>query len=74
VSLPTYLQVLQDLLEQVEQELEDVASLLLPPPMPKEEHSFRTPWSPHSGQETPFSPPTRTIVSKWRPHFLQANS
>jgi hypothetical protein len=38
--LPAYRQVLHDLLEQEEQELEDVASRLLPPPMPKEEKSF----------------------------------
>jgi hypothetical protein len=32
--------VLQDLLEHVEQELDDVVSWLLAPPMPKEEKSF----------------------------------
>jgi hypothetical protein len=32
--------VLQDLLEQEEQELDEVATRLVPPPMPKEEKSF----------------------------------
>jgi hypothetical protein len=32
--------------------------------MPKEEKSFWISEQPHSGQETPFSPPTRTSASK----------
>jgi hypothetical protein len=66
--------VLQDLLEQVEQELEAALSRLLPPPIPKPEIRFRTSADPHSGQQTPFSPPSRTRASNCRPHFIQANS
>jgi hypothetical protein len=61
--------VLQDLLEQVEQEAEAVFRRLLPPPIPKAEISFRTSAEPHCGQQTPFSPPSRTSASKRRPHL-----
>ena len=67
-------QVPQDLVEQVVQELEAVLIRLAPPPIPKAEMSFRTSGAPHSGQETPFSPPIRTSASKRRPHCLQTNS
>jgi len=66
--------VLQDLLEHVEQEAEAVFRRLLPPPIPKAENSFRTSFEPQCGQETPFSPPSRTSASNCRPHFLQMNS
>jgi hypothetical protein len=72
--------VLQDLLVHEEHELEpdpeadDAVRRLLPPPIPNEEKSFWISAHPQSGQMTSFSPPIRTITSKWRQHFLQTNS
>jgi len=61
--------VLHDFVEQDEQELEAVLRRLPPPPIPKEEKSFRTSPLRQEGQTTFFSPPTRTSDSKRWQHF-----
>jgi len=66
--------VLHVLAEQVEQLFEEVLRRLLPPPIPKEEKSFWMSLLPQAAQETPFSFPIETRVSKCFPHFLQINS
>jgi hypothetical protein len=69
-----YLQVSQEVVEQVVQLDEEVLIRLLPPPMPKEEMSFWMSLLPHSEQATVFSAPIDTRVSKCFPHFLHKNS
>jgi len=66
--------VLQDFVEQVLQELEELAKRFDPPPMPKEDRSFwmSEPWQ--DGQATLFSPPSRTSASKRQRHWRQTNS
>jgi hypothetical protein len=66
--------VLQDFVEQVLQELEEVARRFDPPPMPKEDKSFRMSEPRQDGQVTLFSPPRRTSASKRQPQRRQANS
>jgi hypothetical protein len=66
--------VLQDLVEQDVQLDDDVFRRFEPPPMPKEDKSFRAPEAPQSGQAASLSLPMRTRHSKRRPHFLQMNS
>ncbi len=56
------------------QELEAVLSLLLLPPIPKEEISFSKALFPQVVQATFFSPPRETRASKRDPHFLHRNS
>lgn len=69
-----YLQVLQEVAEHVAQLLEEDLSRLLPPPMPKEEKIFFISLLPQAAQETDFSFPIDTRLSKCVPHFLQMNS
>jgi hypothetical protein len=59
-----HLQVLQVFVEQVVQVSEEVLSLLLPPPIPKEEKSFWISLLPQDAQETSFSFPTEARDSK----------
>ena len=59
-----YLQLLQEVAEQVEQAAEELLSRLLPPPMPKEEKSFWMSLLPQAEQETVFSFPIATRASK----------
>lgn len=59
-----YLQVLQVVAVQVGQESEELLNRLLPPPMPKEEKSFWMSLLPQAEQETVFSFPIPTRVSK----------
>jgi hypothetical protein len=68
------LQVSQEVAEQVEHPLEELLSLLLLPPIPKEEMSFSRPLFPQFLQETFFSPPMATRASNCTPHFLHKNS
>lgn len=69
-----YLQVLQEAAEHVAQLLEEDLSRLLRPPMPKEEKIFCISLLPQAAQETDFSFPIETRLSKCLPHFLQINS
>ena len=68
------MQVSHEVAEHVEHPLEEALSLLLPPPIPKEETSFSRPLFPQFLQETFFSPPMATMASNCTPHFLHKNS
>ncbi|GEM_PF-1101355 len=69
-----YLQLLHEVAEHVAQLLEEDFSRLLPPPIPNEENIFCMSLLPQAAQETVFSFPTETRLSKCFPHFLQINS
>jgi hypothetical protein len=69
-----YLQVSHEVAEHVAHPLEELLSLLLLPPMPKEEINFSRSLFPHALQDTFFSPPRVTRASKHSPHFLHKNS
>jgi hypothetical protein len=60
----SYLQVLQDLLEQLVQLADEELRRELAPPIPKEEKSFWISLLLQARQETSFSPPIRTRASK----------
>jgi hypothetical protein len=66
--------VLHEVAEHVAQLVEEDLSRLLPPPMPKEEKIFCISLLPQPEQETDFSFPIETRLSKCLPHFLQINS
>jgi len=68
------LQVSHEVVEQVEQAAEEELRRLLPPPIPKEEKIFCMSLLPHEVQETLFSFPIETRLSKCFSHFLQINS
>jgi hypothetical protein len=68
------LHVEQEWLWQVEQPPDESFSLLPPPPMPKEEMSFRISLLPQASQLTHPSFPSRINASKCRPHERQTNS
>jgi hypothetical protein len=56
--------VLHEVAEHVAQLLEEDLSRLLPPPMPKEEKIFCISLLPQAAQETDFSLPIETRLSK----------
>jgi hypothetical protein len=60
--------------EQVVQAAEEELRRFPSPPIPKEEKIFCISLLPHEAQETLFSFPTETRLSKCFPHFLQINS
>jgi hypothetical protein len=74
VAVPVYLQVSHDVAEHVVHASEALLSLLLLPPMPNEEISFRMFLLPQFLQETLFSPPKETRTSNCFPHPLHINS
>jgi hypothetical protein len=69
-----YLHVLQEWLEHVEQPLDEVFRRPLPPPIPKEDTSFRTSWLLQASHQTSFSLPMGTSDSKRFPQVRQRNS
>jgi len=69
-----YLQVSHVVVEQVVQAAEEELTRFPPPPIPKEEKIFCISLLPHEVQETLFSFPIETRLSKRFPHFLQMNS
>jgi hypothetical protein len=71
ISTVAYLQVLQDVAEQLAQLSDEFFMRLLPPPMPNAETSLRISRLPHPEQVTPFSPPIETRTSNCRPHSWQ---
>jgi hypothetical protein len=60
--------VLQDLVEQALQELEELTRRFDPPPIPKEDRSFRISELRQDLQRTALSPSRRTSASKRQPH------
>ncbi len=60
--------------EQVEQAEEEELRRFPPPPIPKDEKIFCISLLPHDGQETLFSSPIETRLSKCFSHFLHINS
>jgi len=69
-----YLHVSHVVAEQVVQAAEEEVRRLPSPPIPKEENSFCISLLPHEAQETFFSLPIETRLSKCFAHFLQINS
>jgi hypothetical protein len=69
-----YLHVSHEAAEHVAQLVEDDFTLLLPPPIPKEETHFWISLLPHSTQTTFFSLPMEMSVSKRHPQTLHENS
>jgi hypothetical protein len=69
-----YLHVSHVVAEQVVQAAEEELMRFPPPPIPKEEKTFCISLLPHEAQETLFSFPIETRLSKCFSHFLQINS
>jgi hypothetical protein len=70
----SYLHVSHVVAEQVVQAAEEELRRFPSPPIPKEEKIFCISLLPHEAQETLFSFPIETRLSKCFSHFLQINS